>query len=130
MRKFILAGVLALVFASCASTPRGEPSPFEGQWFVSRIEEPGALAQFGIYPYSMLFQRNEFSLMNGREAPDGTLAPSAALILGRRFTYTDTEITVAAAGRNDAPKVFKYVLTVGSLTTTDDDYGTVIWIRQ
>jgi hypothetical protein len=132
MKKGFFAGVLviALVFIGCASTPSAGPSPFEGSWFVNRIEREGSLAQtIASFPYGLIFERNEFSMGTIMKNPDGEVIARLVSFSSRKFTYTDTEITVHDTDGKGGVYVFKYTLDANGLTTEDGRYGIVVWAK-
>jgi hypothetical protein len=121
-------GILAvlLVLINCASAPRGEPSPFEGRWFVDTIEEAGTYTQrLGMFPVMIIFERNKFSLVIQGENSDGSLSAPVVLIAGDKFTYTGTDISVS-----DGADVFEYILESDRLTLNNETWGKVIWVRN
>jgi hypothetical protein len=119
MRKrnvLLVSGMLAVmlvfgvVLAGCASAAPVTPSPFEGRWVAKEYISPGSFSVVGS-AFVLLFEGNTMSI--GLDLGAG---------VSYQFTFTDTEIIADG-------QTFKYTLNEEGLTTEDDLFGKIFWVK-
>jgi hypothetical protein len=124
-----------MVLIGCASTPKGEPTKFEGRWVADTIED-GTTSSAGVYLIGLWFNKDQVGMKIGYDFKDESIrvinlsdgSPTSGFGSFYKFSYTDTQISIFV-NKKGSPQIFEYTFDAGRLITTHTNWGRIVWVK-